>query len=93
MAEQAEILTLANALDVDSYRAFLGVELKELDDEQLLASLHRRRVQSQAIPSVARAESERWLKEHGHESSGDTGNGSGAAIRRSPWLQVSNCCA
>ena len=66
MAEQADILTLANALDVDRFRGFLGVDLGTMDDERLLASLHRRRVQSQAIPSAARKESEQWLKEHDH---------------------------
>jgi len=64
MAEQADILTLANALDVNGFRTFLGADLGTIDDEHLLASLHRRRVQSQAIPSVTRKESEQWLKEH-----------------------------
>ncbi|HEX8917575.1 MAG TPA: hypothetical protein VF898_03655, partial [Chloroflexota bacterium] len=66
MAEQADILTLANALDVDGFRSFLGVDLDTMDVERLLASFHRRRVESQAIPSAARSESERWLKEHDH---------------------------
>ncbi len=64
MAEQAHILTLANALDIDGFRALLGVDLDTLDDERLLASLHRRRVQSRVIPSAARKESEQWLRGH-----------------------------
>ncbi len=63
MAQQAEELTLAHALDVDGFRTLFGPDTSQLDDEWLLRALHRRRARSHAIPAAARAESERWLKE------------------------------
>lgn len=64
MAQKAEELTLAHALDVAGFRAFIGIPASELDDTRLLSALHRGRARSHAIPAAARAESERWLREH-----------------------------
>jgi len=60
LASQAEELTLAHALDVASFRGFLGLGAEPSDDK-LLGALHKRRARSPAIPEPARAESRRWL--------------------------------
>ena len=67
MARKAEELTLANALDINGFRAFLKFQTEAMDDEWLLSALHHRRARSPAIPADVRAESERWLREHDHE--------------------------
>jgi len=64
LARQAEELTLANALDIDGFREFMGLSQEEIGDEQILFALHRRRAGSPAIPAERRAESKRWLSEH-----------------------------
>lgn len=56
----AERLTLAHALDVEGYRAYLG-PLVELSDDEILEMLHGRRAESAAIPEAARDESRRRL--------------------------------
>ncbi len=64
MAHEAEELTLANALDVDGFRAFTGFSLDLMDDNHLLSALHHRRAKSSVISAERRAESKRWIREH-----------------------------
>lgn len=59
VADVAEELTLANALDIDGFREFMGLSQDEISDERVLAALHRRRADSPAIPAERRAESRR----------------------------------
>lgn len=64
LAHKAEELTLANALDVDGFREFIGIPVQVASDEQLLRALHRRCVDCPALSAERRAESKHWLKEH-----------------------------
>lgn len=65
LAEKAEELTLAHALDVEGFRDFAGLSQNAISDEELLIQLHYRRANSAAIPAAAREESILWLKEDG----------------------------
>lgn len=65
MADLAMELTLIHALDVDGFRAYAGFSIDSVDDDRLLVLLHERRSRAIQIPPISRAESERWLKDHG----------------------------
>lgn len=69
MADLAIRETLAYALDVQRFRAYLAPPSDEFaskyfTDEKLLQSLHRHRSLSNHIPLAVKAESQRWLKKH-----------------------------
>lgn len=64
LAEKAEELTLANALDVEGFREFIGWCREEVSDEQILGALHYKRAHSPAIPVAGRSESKGWLSDH-----------------------------
>lgn len=64
LADKAEELTLAHALDVKGFREFIGWSREEVSDEQILGALHYKRAHSPAIPVAGRTESKRWLSAH-----------------------------
>jgi hypothetical protein len=53
------------ALDVNDYRAFLGLSIKDVSDEQLLEGMHTIRARSKYLPEEVRRESKIWLAQHG----------------------------
>ncbi|RPH61959.1 MAG: hypothetical protein EHM81_03185 [Chloroflexi bacterium] len=52
------------ALDVNDYRAFLGLSVKDASDEQLLEGMHTIRARSKYLPEEIRRESKIWLAQH-----------------------------
>jgi len=56
--------TLIYALDVEGFRAYMGIPLEWEDDEKMLASMHELRAESAHLPTEARAESQQWLAAH-----------------------------
>ena len=64
MAELALRETLIYALDVEGFRAYLGLTPQDFDDETLLTKLHSKRVESPHIPAAAKLESQQWLAAH-----------------------------
>jgi hypothetical protein len=64
MAEQAFQLTLAHSLNVDDYRAYLGLSDDHASDAKLLLWMHEARAESTVIPQAEREISRQWLKEH-----------------------------
>lgn len=64
LAGRAMREALLDALDINGYRQFTEVPYKYMSDEKLLVSIHRARAESRYLPAEARAESQRWLREH-----------------------------
>jgi hypothetical protein len=52
------------ALNVNDYRAFLGLSIKDASDEQLLEGMHTIRARSKYLPEEVRRESKIWLAQH-----------------------------
>ena len=65
MAQKAMRETLLQALDVNGWRAFMHLSFKYSTDDKLLRMMHTLRAKSRHQPAAARAESARWLAEHG----------------------------
>jgi hypothetical protein len=51
-------------LDVNDYRAFLGLSVKDANDEQLLEGMHTIRARSKYLPEEIQRESKIWLAQH-----------------------------
>jgi hypothetical protein len=64
MAERALRETLVYALDVDGFRAYTDIAVEDMQDEILLAHLHKARVRSAYIPTEASIASQQWLTDH-----------------------------
>ena len=64
-AEEALRESVCFALDIDDYRAFLGLSKKDLSDDKLLEGMHTVRSHSRYLPENARRESKVWLAVHG----------------------------
>ena len=64
MADLALRETLIYALDVEGFRAYLGLTPQDFDDETLLTKLHSKRAESPHIPAAAKLESQQWLAAH-----------------------------
>jgi hypothetical protein len=62
--------TLLNALDVNGYRKHHQLGFSLLNDEDVLRSMHRRRVRSWHQSPQAKAKSEWWLREHAPKRAG-----------------------
>jgi hypothetical protein len=56
--------SLSFALDINDYRAFLGLTVEEFSDERLLHGMHKRRARSKYLPEEAQRESRVWLAQH-----------------------------
>jgi hypothetical protein len=65
MTQKAMRETLLRALDVNGWRAFLHLSFKYSTDDELLRAMHEVRAKSPHQLPEARAESARWLVEHG----------------------------
>jgi len=65
MAQKAMRETLLHALDVNGWRAFLHLSFKDSTDDELLRTMHELRAKPHHQSAEARAESARWLAEHG----------------------------
>lgn len=65
MAQKAMRETLLHALDVNGWRAFIHMPFKYGTDDELLRAMHELRAESRHQTAGARAESARWLAEHG----------------------------
>jgi len=52
------------SLDINDYRAFLGLSIKDVSDEQLLDGMHTIRARSKYLPEEVRRESKVWLALH-----------------------------
>ena len=57
--------TLLHALDVNGWRAFIQLSFKDRTDDELLRTMHKLRAKSPHQSAETRAESARWLAEHG----------------------------
>jgi hypothetical protein len=64
LTKRARRYTLLNALDVDGFRAHIGLKKKYASDEDLLITMHEERAKSPYLPKEARAESQKWLNEN-----------------------------
>lgn len=64
MAELALRYTLVHALDVQGFRAYLGLTPKAIEDDALLVELHQQRAKAPYVPLAARTASQRWLTTH-----------------------------
>jgi hypothetical protein len=64
LVNQAMRYTLLNALDVDGFRAYLGIKKKYVSDEDLLVQMHEERAKSPYLPQAAQAVSQKWLNEN-----------------------------
>jgi hypothetical protein len=69
LAKRALRLTLLNALDLNGYRAFLGLAKRHCSDEDLLRTMHKSRSRSVELPRKAREESQGWLAAHSEQAS------------------------
>ena len=69
LSDKALRATLIHALDIDGFRRFIGISKDDISDDELLERLHKQRAKLEQIPKAARAESDRWLREH-REGSG-----------------------
>lgn len=56
--------TICYALDVNDYRAFLGLSVKDSSDEKLFEAMHKIRSRSRYLPEEVRRESKIWLAQH-----------------------------
>ena len=56
--------SLSFALDINDYRAFLGLSVKDVSDEQLLDGMHTIRAHSKYLPEEVQRESKVWLALH-----------------------------
>lgn len=64
MAGMALRQTLIYALDVEGFRAYMGIPREWEDDEKMLASMHELRAESVHLPLETRAKSQQWLAAH-----------------------------
>jgi hypothetical protein len=64
LVDRAMRYTLLNALDVDGFRAYLGITREFVGDEDLLVRMHEERAKLPYIPQAAQAESQKWLNEN-----------------------------
>lgn len=64
MEECALRATLCFALNVNDFRAYLGLTLDETSDDRLTETMHRDRAKSICIPAEIRTESKVWLARH-----------------------------
>lgn len=63
-AEGALRESVCFALDVDDYRAFLGLSVKDISDDDLLDGMHTVRARSKLLPENVVRESKVWLALH-----------------------------
>ena len=61
LTRQAMRCTLLNALDVDGFRAHIGLKKKYISDEDLLVTMHEERAKLPYLPQTARTASQQWL--------------------------------
>lgn len=64
MEHEALKETITQAGDLATFRAFLKLSLKDVNDERLLKWLHEWRAKSKHTPPETRVESEQWLRQH-----------------------------
>ncbi|MBS4058912.1 MAG: hypothetical protein KG029_00805 [Bacteroidetes bacterium] len=63
-AQKALRESLCFALDIEDYRAFLGLSVKDISDDRLLECMHTARARSTHLPEQAIRESKIWLALH-----------------------------
>ena len=64
LEEYALRAALCYALDVNDFRAYLGLTVDEASDDRLIETMHRDRAKSICIPAEIRTESKVWLARH-----------------------------